>query len=146
MQENEVLLIFNYCYAMKCRYITCFRDASCNSTKLHAYLRQAVADTCDDAQFSALTRDASCRDDEHISKCVRRLLTRMHPQTSCRTNCNRAGRVSSKRSPKLTRSSKAALRLIPHSHAQDEKTQKTRTTQSQSHVRNTSSPHIYVIS
>ena len=63
MQENEVLLF----------------NLLCNSRKLQAYLRQAVTDTCDDAQFSALTRDASCRDDEHISKCVRRLLTQVHP-------------------------------------------------------------------
>ena len=63
MSDNEVLLF----------------NLLCDAQKMNTYLRQSVPDTCSDAQYNSLMHDQGCQPDERISKCVRRLLSRVHP-------------------------------------------------------------------
>ena len=50
----------------------------CKSTKLNQYLRQSSS-MCTPAQFDALLSANSCHKGEKVTKCVRRLLSHVHP-------------------------------------------------------------------
>ena len=63
MQDNEVLLF----------------NLLCDAQKLNDYLRQAVPGTCTKVQYDSLMQGQGCGKDEQISRCVRRLLSRVHP-------------------------------------------------------------------
>lgn len=63
MSDNEVLLF----------------NLLCDAQKMNQYLLQSVPDTCSNAQYNSLMHGQGCQPDERISKCVRRLLTRVHP-------------------------------------------------------------------
>jgi hypothetical protein len=63
MSDNEVLLF----------------NLLCDAQKMNKYLRQSVPNTCSNAQFKSLMHGQGCQADERISKCVRRLLSRVHP-------------------------------------------------------------------
>ena len=63
MSDNEVLLF----------------NMLCDAQKMNQYLRQSVPDTCSNAQYNSLMNGQGCQPDERISKCVRRLLSRVHP-------------------------------------------------------------------
>ena len=63
MRENDVLLF----------------NLLCNSEKLNQYLRQSSSAVCTPEQYDALLTANHCPQGQKLSKCVRRLLSHLHP-------------------------------------------------------------------